>query len=87
MSNWWYVLAIVVIAAAVILFLRYRGRSRGGGVPLASRTGIGPNRNYAQEREEARVGRMSEEDQAWESASLERNREEQAGREPPPGSS
>jgi hypothetical protein len=84
MSNWWYVLAIVVIAASVILFLRYRGR--GGGVPLASRTGIGPNRNYAQEREEARVGRMSEEDQEWESASLERNREEQAGT-PPPSSS
>jgi hypothetical protein len=85
MSNWWYVLAIVVIAAAVLLFLRYRGR--GGGVPLASRTGISPNRNYAQEREEARVDRMSEEDQAWESASLERNREEQAGRKPPDGSS
>ena len=85
MSNWWYVLAIVVIAAAVIVFLRYRGRS--GGLPLASRTGVSFNRDYAQEREEARVGRMSEEDQAWEAASLEKNREGQAGKNPPPSSS
>jgi hypothetical protein len=86
MSNWWYVLAIVVVAAAVLLFLRYRGRSRSDEGPLAPPAGIGPNRNYAQEREEARVGRMSEDDQAWEAASLDRNREEQAGREPPPSS-
>ena len=33
------------------------------------------SRGYVQDREDERVGRMSDEDRAWEAASLERERE------------
>ncbi len=86
MSNWWYVLVIVVLAALGILYyLRYR-RSSAGGAPLNRRDTVRPNRDFAQERETSRTGHMSEEDRAWEADSIERNREEQARRQPPPGS-
>jgi len=86
MSTSWYVLVIVVLAALGILYyLRYR-RSSAGGSPFDRRDTVRPNRDFAQERETSRTDHMSEEDRAWEADSLQRNREEQAGRQPPPGS-
>jgi len=44
-----------------------------------------PPRDFTQERETGRVGNFSEEDQAWEAASLKRNREAQVRDQTPPG--
>ena len=41
-------------------------------------------RDYAQEREDHRLGQMSEEDRAWGAASQQRNREKQEQNQPPP---
>lgn len=81
MSNWWYVLAIVAIAALGILYLRYRRRSSGQ-ITLDRRNSADPNRDFAQERETSRTSHMSEEDRTWEADSLQRNRQEPA--ESPP---
>ena len=50
--------------------------------PLLGRGGKGgredgapASRGYTQDREDERVGRMSDEDRAWEAASLQRDRE------------
>ena len=41
-------------------------------------------RDYTQEREDRRLGQMSEEDRAWQAASQQRNRETQDRDQPPP---
>ena len=81
MSDWWYVIAVVVIVAVVLLYLRARGAravQRRDARPASG----GPARDFRQEREDARVGHMSEEDRTWEAASSERNRETQERRKP-----
>ena len=47
-----------------------RGSNAGG-----SEGGAPASRGYTQDREAERVGRMSDEDRAWEAASLQRDRE------------
>ena len=42
------------------------------------------HRDHAQEREDRRVGQMSEEDRAWEAASQQRDRESRERNQPPP---
>lgn len=42
------------------------------------------DRDYVQEREDRRLAQMSEEDQAWGAASLQRDREARARNQPPP---
>ncbi len=59
---------------------RGSGATRTGG---RETTAAGSPRDFAAERETGRVGDLSEEDQAWEAASLARNREAQ-GREKTP---
>ena len=41
-------------------------------------------RDYAQDREDSRRGRLSDEDRAWEDASLQRDRERREREQPPP---
>ena len=48
-------------------------------------TAAGSPRDFTEERETGRVGNLSEEDQAWEAASLKRNRDAQARDQTPPG--
>ena len=61
---------------------RGSGATRTGGWET---TGTGSPRDFTVERETSRVGNLSEEDQAWEAASLKRNRDAQAGNQTPPG--
>ena len=57
-------------------------RRRQGGPPADSPA----NRDYVQEREDRRLGQMSEEDRAWGAASQQRDRERQERDQPPTGS-
>jgi len=41
-------------------------------------------RDYTQDREDRRVGRLSDEDRAWELASQQRGRDARAEKTPPP---
>ena len=73
MTDWWYVIAIVGLAAGGGLYLRARRGSTGrGNVPAG---GDRAETNFAQDREDGRVAGMSAEDRAWEDASLRTNRE------------
>jgi hypothetical protein len=44
------------------------------------------HRDYVQEREDDRLAQMSEADQAWGAASLQRDRDQRARDQPPPES-
>jgi hypothetical protein len=74
MSGWWYVLAIVVLAAVGLLYLRGR-RGGTGGSEEVRKVDASPRAGYGQDREDARVAHMSEADRAWEAASLQTERE------------
>ncbi len=79
MEAWWIVLAILVLVAIGVIYLvrrRPSGMERGG---ATSSTG---DRDYVGERETSRIGDMSAEDQAWQAASLEKDRANQE-RKPP----
>jgi LPXTG-motif cell wall-anchored protein len=79
MSNWWIILVIVVLVAAGLFYFRSRRERHEDVVAGAAST-----RDYAQEREDSRVGQMSEEDRTWEAASLQKNRDTQGQNPPPP---
>lgn len=57
---------------------------------LRRRTAPGPpsdppaERDYTQDREDRRVGRLSDEDRAWELASQQRGRDARVEKPPPP---
>ncbi len=78
MSNWWYLIVIVALVAGIILFLRARQKSpgRGSSDPLEP---TGAPSDFRQDREDSRRAHMSDEDRAWETASLGKD---QATREP-----
>ena len=77
MSDWWYVIAVVVIAVVAFLALRSsRGgisRTRGG-----RSSGARTDPDFRQDREDDRLAGMSEEDRAWEDASLLRDQDARA---------
>ena len=82
MSNWWIILIIVVLVAAGLFYVRSR---RAGSEQFKTGPPISPpDRNYSQEREDSRVGQMSEEDRTWQEASLQKNRDAQEQKPPPP---
>ncbi len=71
MEAWWIVLAIVALALIGIVFLvqrRSRGIERLDAAPPTA------DRDYPGERETFRRGTLSVEDQAWQAASLEKDR-------------
>lgn len=84
MSNLWYLLLVIVILAVILYYGRYRTKKNER--QNAVRDNPGPPRDYAQEREANRVSRLSEEDQAWEAASLKKNQETIDRNQPPTGS-
>lgn len=81
MSDWWYVIAIVVIAALAIAYLLYQRANASGGGDVDN---SGPARDYTEERETNRVGGMSDEDREWEAGSQRKNREAQERDQSPP---
>ena len=79
MSDWWWIILTALVIVAMAAFVVMRRRS--GGMTVS---GVDdPTRNYQGERETNRLGGMSDEDRAWETASLERNRQREE-QEPPP---
>lgn len=74
MSNLWLVIAVVVLAAGGIVLLRNRGLGANASTRGRS-AGAGADSNFSQDREDNRVARMSDEDRAWEAASLKKNEE------------
>ena len=74
MADWWWVAVLVALAVAGVLFLRSR-RASAGGSRADRPDGGAAAPDFRQDREDARVARMSEEDRAWEAASLRTDRE------------
>ena len=72
MSDWWYVIAIVGLAAVGVMYLRAR-RTGGGSNEGPDSARARPD--FTQDREDSRLSGMSVEDRAWEDASLRTNRE------------
>ena len=74
--DWLYILVVVVLVVAVLLYLRTRRNAPGP--PVGSDRSGG---NYVQGREADRVTGMSQEDRDWEAASQQRDvdRRGQAG--------
>ena len=60
---------------------RLRRRGTGDDRP----TGEPAPRDFAQDREDSRQGRLSEEDRAWQEASLQRDQERRERDQSPPG--
>ena len=79
MSDWWWIILLVLVIVAVAAFILMRGRNAG----VSGGAVDDPSRNYRGERETDRLGGMSDEDRAWESASLERNRQRDELKQPP----
>jgi hypothetical protein len=77
MSEWWIILVALAIIVAAFLVMRRRNAG------LTGSSVSDPTRNYTGERETDRLGGMSDEDRAWETASLERNRQREARERPP----
>lgn len=71
--DWWLVIAIAVIVTVGMRFLRARRTSAITGNDRA----VAPPGNFTQDREDNRVSSLSAEDQAWEAASQQRNRDAQ----------
>lgn len=81
MSDWWwYVLVAVVVVAAAVVLMRGRSSRTTRATPAVDERLA---RDYGNEREAGRLGGMSDEDRAWESASLERNRKSVERDQPP----
>jgi LPXTG-motif cell wall-anchored protein len=79
MSSWLIILIIVILVAAGLLFWRSR-QERHEDVMV----GAASTRDYEQERKDSRNTQMSDEDRAWQEASLQKNRENQARKPPAP---
>jgi hypothetical protein len=76
MLDWWYGIAIAALAIVAVRFLLLRGSaSRRTGDDRQA--GASPAADYQQNREDARLAHMSDEDRAWVAASIDRNRERQ----------
>jgi flagellar basal body-associated protein FliL len=75
MSTWlWIILIVVIVAVAVMAYMRMR-RTQAQGQQLDLGNDPTTSRDYSQEREDLRSSNLSEEDRAWETASLQRERD------------
>ena len=79
MNIWWIVLAIFVLAAISVLVVVMRSSRQG---PEVNAQPPAPDRDYVQDRDASRLGGMSEEDRAWQAASLEKERATREGTPP-----
>jgi len=77
MSDLWYVLILVAVAVVGFRVLRARRTAEKTRRDTLAESDTA-SRDYAQERETNRVSHMSESDQEWQAASLQRNRDNQA---------
>jgi hypothetical protein len=77
-SDWWSLIVIAAVVGGVVLFLRARQKRprRGSGNHLGQ---THTPSDVRQDREDSRRAHMSDEERAWETASL---RKDQATREP-----
>ena len=78
MDIWWIVGILFVLAAIVVVSVVLRNSRQGASVEQQTST---TERDFVEERETSRLGNMSEEDQAWQRASLDKDR---ANRDEPP---
>ena len=77
MENAWYLIVIVGIVVAGILFFRSNSRrSRVSDANQAMRRNQ-PTPDHVADREVSRLAHMTNEDRDWETASLQRNRANQ----------
>jgi hypothetical protein len=83
MSDTWYLLVIAVAAVAIYFMLRSRRTADHARRDALLESDAGP-RDYDQERETNRMSHMSESDKAWQEASLQRHRDNQARDQTPP---
>lgn len=83
MSSWWIVVIIIVVVAAAGLYYARSRRERHEDVLVGAES----TRNYEQEREDSRDSKLSDEDRAWQAASLQKNREIQEQKKPLPPAS
>ena len=81
METWWIVLVVIVLVALAIGYVVRRRSSGTVRVDAASPTA---DRDYAAERETSRMGNLSTEDQAWQAASLEKDRANRGNPPRPP---
>jgi cbb3-type cytochrome oxidase subunit 3 len=81
-TQWWVVIAIVLVGVVVFAYLRSRRHQVSQTRELRmSAQEQGRAQSSAEEisqREDRRLGAMTAEDRAWETASLERHREREA---------
>jgi membrane protein implicated in regulation of membrane protease activity len=66
---WWIVLVVFILAAVAVLFAMLRGFKQPPSLDDTSSA-----RDFVAERETSRIGDMSVEDQAWQAASLAKDR-------------
>ena len=76
---WWIVLAIAVLAVITIVSVVLRNARRERGDHAQDPV---PDRDFVQERETVRQRGMSDDDQAWQAASLEKDRATREGTPP-----
>ncbi len=79
MNIWWIVLVLFILATIAVVYPLLR---RAKQQPILEDTS--PDRNFGEERETSRVGNLSAEDQAWQAASLEKDRASREQQPPVP---
>jgi hypothetical protein len=75
MSNWWWYALIVVLVVVGVKTYMQRRRSQVQGRQVDQVSDTGTPRDYSREREDLRSASLSTEDRAWETASLQRERD------------
>ena len=81
MDIWWIVLVLFILATIVVVYVVLRNARQGPGVGQQPPT---TERDFVEDRETSRLGNMSEEDQAWQTASLEKDRANREQKPPTP---
>jgi membrane protein implicated in regulation of membrane protease activity len=78
-TLWWIAIVIVLVVAAIFVFLRSRrteaDRAQDRRITVQKEGGAHSAGEEISQREDRRLGGMSAEDRAWETASLERQRD------------
>jgi flagellar biosynthesis/type III secretory pathway M-ring protein FliF/YscJ len=77
MSNWYLVVVVILAVVGILLFMRSRN-AEATRRDDERREQSRPGPAHIQDREDARLANMSAEDRDWETATLQRNRENEA---------